>query len=231
MSQNRSSAVMQQRREPPDSLDFFPTQPWGTRAFCEEVTPHIPGFSFDATAWDSACGRLDMARPLGEYFARIQASDVFDYGVGAKVHDFRRGSPFDEPPDWVISNPPFNLAASFIYCGLKVARVGVAALCRLAFLESDTRYKGLFRDRPPALIAQFVERLPMFKGRLDPSGGTATAYAWFVWLAAETTVTRFLWIPPCRKRLEHREDYDGYAIPAADLPAARATDLFREAAP
>jgi hypothetical protein len=35
VSQNRSSAVMQQRSEPHDSLDDFPTPPWATRALCE----------------------------------------------------------------------------------------------------------------------------------------------------------------------------------------------------
>ena len=33
--QNTSSSVMQQRSEPQDSLDDFPTPPWATRALCE----------------------------------------------------------------------------------------------------------------------------------------------------------------------------------------------------
>lgn len=37
MSQNVSTAVMQRRVEAPDSLDFFPTPPWATRALCEHV--------------------------------------------------------------------------------------------------------------------------------------------------------------------------------------------------
>ena len=37
MSQNRSSAVMQQRSEPHDSLDDFPTPPWATRALCQHL--------------------------------------------------------------------------------------------------------------------------------------------------------------------------------------------------
>ena len=37
MTQNRSSAVMQQRKEPHDSLDDFPTPPWATRALCEVI--------------------------------------------------------------------------------------------------------------------------------------------------------------------------------------------------
>lgn len=34
-----STAVMARRVEPADSLDFFPTPPWATRAFCEHVMP------------------------------------------------------------------------------------------------------------------------------------------------------------------------------------------------
>ena len=34
---NRTSAVMQSRREPHDSLDDFPTPPWGTRALLERL--------------------------------------------------------------------------------------------------------------------------------------------------------------------------------------------------
>jgi hypothetical protein len=31
------TAVMAQRREPPDSLDYFPTPPWATRALFRHV--------------------------------------------------------------------------------------------------------------------------------------------------------------------------------------------------
>ncbi len=37
MAQNVSHAVMAQRHEKMDSLDDFPTPPWGTRALMEHV--------------------------------------------------------------------------------------------------------------------------------------------------------------------------------------------------
>ena len=37
MTQNTFSALMQQRSEPHDGLDDFPTQPWATKALCELV--------------------------------------------------------------------------------------------------------------------------------------------------------------------------------------------------
>ena len=87
MSQNTSSAVMQQRSEPHDSLDDFPTQPWATRALVEKVLwKTINPFDGDPPAifrklqaWEPACNRGHMAKPLKEYFFGVHASDIFDY--------------------------------------------------------------------------------------------------------------------------------------------------------
>jgi hypothetical protein len=202
MTQNRSHAVMSQRHEPHDSLDFFPTPPWATRALCAHVVD-LTG----QLAWDPACGRGDMVRPLGEYALAAAGSDVHDYGAGFAVHDFLM--PF--LPDgigvaeWIVTNPPFRLGEQFARRALAIARHGVALLVRTAFLESLERFR-LFTDHPPALVAQFVERVPMVKGRLDRNASTATAYAWIVWRQGLTD-TRFRWIPPCRKALERASDY------------------------
>ena len=64
---------------------------------------------------------------------------------------------------------------------LKIARKGVAMLARTMFLERVRRYEAIYRDMPPTKFAQFIERVPMVKGRLDKKASTATAYAWFVW--------------------------------------------------
>jgi hypothetical protein len=50
-------------------------------------------------------------------------------------------------------------------------------------------------------VAQFVERVPMTKGRWDPDASTATAYSWFVWskLAPAPGETRLVLIPPGRR--------------------------------
>jgi hypothetical protein len=63
----------------------------------------------------------------------------------------------------------------------KLARRGVAMLTRTVFIESVGRYQRLFLTTPPARVAQFSERVPMVKGRLDRSASTATGYAWLVW--------------------------------------------------
>ena len=52
----------------------------------------------------------------------------------------------------------------------------------------------------------------MLKGRLDPKASTATGYAWFVWRKDIIAEPRLMWVRPCRKALERREDY--YGTPA-----------------
>ena len=114
-----------------------------------------------------------------------------------------------------MTNPPFRLAEQFIQRSLGLAKVGVAMLVRTSFLESRGRYERLFRPTPPSIVAQFVERVPMLEGRLDPRGSTATSYAWLVWLQGREGDKGMDWIPPCRKELERDEDYAPRVFPLA----------------
>lgn len=204
--QNRSSAVMQQRSEPHDSLDDFPTPPWATRALCEFLASQF-GVGATTSCREPAANRGHMARPLGEYFGSVEASDVHDYGAGYPVQDYLFG-PAPAMVDWTITNPPFKLAEQFIERALETSEEGVAMIVRSAFLESIGRYERLFSVEPPAFVMQFTERVVMHKGRLAPEGSTATAYAWLVWSKRpKACAPHFAWIAPCRKRLERADDY------------------------
>jgi hypothetical protein len=147
-----------------------------------------------------------MARVLKEYFREVESSDAFEYGYGTQ-RDFLTYPYENNAVDWVITNPPFRLAEEFVLRALRVARRGVAMLARTVFLESVGRYEGIFRDTPPSKFAQFVERVPMVKGRLDIKATTATGYAWFVWEKDKTEAPHLMWVPPCRRRLERKSDY------------------------
>ncbi|RDW14417.1 methyltransferase [Paracoccus thiocyanatus] len=212
IGQNRSSAVMQQRAEPHDSLDDFPTPPWATRALCEWIQCEaINDWDGDTLAQmacrEPAANRGYMARVLGEYFGAVDAADTHDYGVGYPVRDYLFG-PLPQAAHWTITNPPFRLAERFIQRALASSRRGVAVIVRSAFLEGVGRYRDLFSALPPSDILQFTERVVMHKGRLSAKGSTATAYCWIVWrkdVLGEGT--RFHWIEPCRKRLEREGDY------------------------
>jgi hypothetical protein len=244
VSGNRSSAVRQQKRAAdgpqrgrfvaPPQLNYFPTPPWATRALCEFLS-----LEWDAldhlTCWEPACGEMHMARPLGEYFGDVIATDVHRYGDDHDLFDFTlcamAGRGTEERPDFVITNPPFLLATDFIAAASAVAQCGFAMLVRSAFLEGERRFKRLWSVNPPSYVLQFSERVVLLEGRLVRAGdvdlfaekegtkaSTATAYVWLVWLQGESD-TKFRWIGPCRDRLERPGDYPDYA-PAQLPPAA-----------
>jgi hypothetical protein len=197
-------AVMSQRVEDRDSLDNFPTPPWATRALIE----HVIGAERvkNQSVLEPACGEGFMSRALSEYFASVRSFDIHGYGYGY-VDDFLTSAWDDDSFDWVITNPPFKAAEEFVTRGLQVARCGVAVLVRTVFIESVGRWQRLFRNRPCTAFAQFVERVPIVKGRVDPRATTATGYAWLVWDKTAADHARLVWIPPSRRALERKEDY------------------------
>lgn len=222
---------MAQRVERADSLDDFPTPPWGTRAF---INHHFdPKQLRELSVWEPACGRGHMAQVLAEYFGMVRASDVFDYGYG-EVQDFLTGLTGVKSVDWLITNPPFRLAEQFFERGRQVARKGVALLTRTVFIESVGRFERVFKTNPPTTVLQYTERVPMVKGRVDRKASTATGYAWLVWeFDGEQGRTTLDWVPPSRRLLERSEDYEESFLDASVLTSskflkdnARQRDLF-----
>lgn len=203
--QNTSHAVMAQRAELKTSLDDFPTPPWATRALVEHVIASKDALG-SMTCLEPACGRGHMAVALAPYFREVVATDVFDYGFG-RVADFLKTKHPAESFDWVITNPPFRLGEEFISRSMDIARRGVAMLTRTVFIESVGRYERLFKVNPPSRFAQFTERVPMVKGRVDKKASTATGYAWLVWEKDRLGGSELFWIPACRKALERPDDY------------------------
>ena len=204
MSQNTSSAVMQQRAEPHDSLDDFPTPPWAGRALMEHVLKAWQYGTFDV--WEPAVNRGFLRRGLADYFNFVYASDIHDYGIGAQTADYLF-EPVPHSVDFVITNPPFRLAHAFIEKALRETTIGCAFLVRTSFLEGINRYESLWSRNPPTFVAQFAERVPMVKGRCDREASTATSYCWVGWMH-DMDRSPMMWIPPCRGKLERPGDYD-----------------------
>lgn len=171
------------------SLNLFATPPWAARAGGEIIAALDP---LARSCWEPACGLGHMAGALTDYFpGGVFCSDVHDHGgVGGRAGWARRILDFTGPEavaddlsfDWVVTNPPFSRGAEFAAQGRKVARRGVALLCRLAFVESEGRH-ALMREL--TLQAPFCERAPMQLGGWDPDLSSATAYAWFIWMTPQ----------------------------------------------
>jgi hypothetical protein len=199
-----------------DSLDDFPTPPWASRALCEYIIR--PENCVGRTCLEPAAGRGYMSEPLAEFFTGgVTSTDIADYGYPLETTENFVGKKRVFPAesfDWVITNPPFNLLTEFVERGLYTARTGTAMLMRTVVLEGQRRYKKLFQDNPPWVVAPFVERVPIHHGRVDPKGSSATSYSWFVWWKDAATRPAIalpwaynVWIPPCRRDLEQPQDY------------------------
>lgn len=221
---NGARALMASRAERKDSADSFPTPPWATRTLMEVVWPRIFGRASGdlKSVWEPACGEGHMSEVLKEYFRKVEAWDIHQYGQRITANFL---SPIVSLPDrdWIITNPPFNLALDFTLRALDLSRVGVAMFVRTQWaVEGCERFDKLFAEWPPTLFAPFVERVPLCKGRWDPKGTTATAYCWLVWVHGRQPMPPY-WIPPGqRKRLTKPDDIERFA--AWSLPQREAAE-------
>lgn len=92
--------------------------------------------------------------------------------------------------DLIVGNPPYAQATQFIRHSLAQLNYGGVCvfLLRLAFLESERRGKGLFKEHPPEVVSVAMRR-PKFYG----SGGGATAFCFVKWRNGHQGATRLTW--------------------------------------
>jgi hypothetical protein len=234
---NGARSVMASRSEPDHSLDFFPTPPWATRALIEDVLPRLKIMPDGLSIADPACGEGHMTGVFEEYpFGRVLGTDIHDYSHDGRsapswegVLDFLGDAGADLRPDLIVTNPPFSgngidRTLAFAKRALHVSKLGVALFVRSQWaVEGVERYTELFGPTPPTLTAFFSERVNLCKGRWDPQGSTATAYAWLVW-ARVSLRQPTMWIPPNRRTLRARPDdverFTAHPVIGIQQPAA-----------
>lgn len=181
------AAHLETRKHPRGSLDYFPTPPWATRALLHELLIPQCGVDRTMTVREPCAGGGHMLPALREVFGRVDFSDVADWGIAPEIRDFTFETADSlivsghEIPDWIITNPPYEIAPAFFHRAYAIARRGVALLLRLGWIAGQERYLTIFGPSPPTYICPFAERVPMIEGAWDPEASSATDYAWFVW--------------------------------------------------
>ena len=124
--------------------------------------------------------------------------DIVDRGYpNTEIIDFLT---YNEPITTdVITNPPYKLATQFVKHALDLAQdeVKVAMFLKIQFLEGKER-KKLFTEYPPKTIYVSSSRLLCAKNgefeKMKAGGGSAVAYAWYVWVKGYTGETIVKWI-------------------------------------
>lgn len=160
--------------------DYYATDPIAIDLLLMKETP-------SENIWECACGEGHMAKKLEEHGYKVFSTDLVDRGYGLGTIDFLKFNEHNAFDGDIITNPPYKFAKDFVLKALEVLKEGHKCymLLKLTFLEGIDRYKELFSKNPPKMIYNFPKRVMCAKNgefeRMRAGGGSAVAYAWFVW--------------------------------------------------
>ena len=176
--------------------DYYATEPKAMYLLLKEekFKPHV---------WECACGEGHLSSVLSEHGYDVKSSDIINRGYpSTEVIDFLQCQKSDIAYDFsrdIITNPPYKYAQSFVEKAFELADNGnkIAMFLKLTFLEGKARRK-LFEKFPPRTIYVASGRLLCAKNgmfeEMIKGGGSAVAYAWFVWEKGYTGDTVVKWI-------------------------------------
>lgn len=177
--------------------DFYATDPISIDKLLKVEKPfkHI---------YECATGEGHLAQRLKDNGYTVTTSDIIERNYKLDfVQDFLKmsatGLGLNEEYD-ILTNPPYKYAKEFVLKALSMIKENrkVYMFLKLTFLEGKARFKELFSKYPPQKIYVFSERILCaknadFKKMID-GGGSAIAYAWFVWQKGYNGKTEIEWI-------------------------------------
>lgn len=152
---------------------------------------------FSENIWECACGEGHLSQVFEKAGYKVRSSDLMDRGFGETGVDFLS----EENKFWdgdIITNPPYKYAQEFIQKSLEIIPNGkrVAMFLKVQFMEGKGR-KNMFITNPPKVIYVSSSRLLCAKNaefdKMIASGGSAVAYAWYIWEKGFDGVTQLKW--------------------------------------
>lgn len=188
-----SNHVVEERAK----LDYYATDPVVIDKLLTVEKPY-------SHIWECAAGGGHLAKKLKEQGYEVTTSDIIERNYKLDfTQDFLKmsasGLGSNEEYD-ILTNPPYKQAKEFVLKALEVLKTGRKAymFLKLTFLEGQARYKELFSIYPPKTVYVFSERAQCAKNgdfqALKESGGSALAYAWFVWEKGYKGATQIEWL-------------------------------------
>lgn len=157
--------------------DFYATDPKAIGQLLELE-------EFDNNIWEPATGMGHIALYLKDKGYNVKMSDLYDYGVESCESDVDFLKCNEKFNGDIITNPPYNIAMEFVTHSLKLIPEGnkVAMFLKIQFLETDKRYKNIFKDNPPKVVYVSVKRhVCKSDGDFTKDLASAVCYCWFVW--------------------------------------------------
>lgn len=170
--------------------DFYATDPKAAKLLLE-LEP------FSKNIWECACGQGHLSKVFENEGHIVKSTDLINRGFGETGVDFLSISGVRWNGD-IITNPPYKYAKEFIEKSLEIIDEGnkVAMFLKVQFLEGKSR-KKLFSLTPPKTVYVSSSRILCAKNgdfeTLVDSGGSAVAYAWYVWQKGFKGNTELKW--------------------------------------
>ena len=174
-----------------EKYDYYATEPKAMELLLNEE-------KFCQNVWECAVGGGHLAEVLIAHGHKVFCSDIIDRGYpGTEIIDFlKHKSKFYGD---IITNPPYKYAKEFAEHALELVDEGkkVAMFLKLTFLEGKRR-KDFFKKYPPKTIYVASGRLLCAKNaefqKMRDGGGSAVAYAWYVWEKGYDGTPTIKWI-------------------------------------
>lgn len=169
-----SSAHTEEDRE---ENDYYATDP-------EAVKMLFEMHNFNKFIWEPACGEGHLSKMMSSLGKIVYSTDLINRNYGKTgVNFLEQNTIFDGD---IITNPPYKFAKEFIFKALELIPEGnqVAMFLKVQFMEGKGR-KLLFTETPAKTIYISSSRINCAKNGnfegIRNSGGSAVAYAWYVW--------------------------------------------------
>ncbi|MDY3443424.1 hypothetical protein PG616_01000 [Riemerella anatipestifer] len=173
--------------------DFYATSPKASELLLEfeDINHNII---------DNSIGAGHLMQPFIQKGYNVKGFDIVDRGYpNTIIGDFLEYTPTKKVTADIICNPPYKLAQEFIEHSLDIIEEGykVCAFLKVLFLEGKKR-KKLFEAQPPKIVYVSSSRILCAKNAMfedmEKGGGSAVAYAWFVWHKGYKGDTIVKWI-------------------------------------
>ena len=177
-----------------ESNDYYATDPVAIDGLVASIGDMLP-----YKVWECACGEGHLSERLKSFGFDVVSTDLMNRGYG-EVKDFLSVDRMPDDCKCIITNPPYKHALVFIRHALDLLPDG--GLCvmflKTTFLEGLQRYKMLYKNNNPELVLQFSRRVLCAKNGdfegMRKGGGSAVAYAWYVFRKGHKGDTIIKWI-------------------------------------
>lgn len=157
--------------------DYYATPP-------NEVKNIMEREKLYGTILDNSCGEGHIIKEVKKEYPdnKVLATDLIDRGFGESNLDFLDNNYPYTDVDTIIMNPPFKLIEEFVNKSLEIAKKKVILFARVQFMESQSRYKSIFKENNPYKIYLYVDRVACAKnGNFNKKLSSNMAFAWYVW--------------------------------------------------